>query len=46
LPTLDVVVAHKTVPSARGERTRNVSSMEYQAVLMHVVAAYCGKCGH
>lgn len=44
-PGLDVVVAHKTVPAARGERTRNVSGMEYQAILMHVVTAYCGdKC--
>ena len=42
-PALDVVVAHKTVPSASDtERTRNVSSMEYQAILMHVVAAHCG----
>jgi len=45
LPALDVVVAHKTVPSTRGERTRNVSGMEYQAILMHIAAAYCGdKC--
>jgi CubicO group peptidase (beta-lactamase class C family) len=44
-PALDVVVAHKTVPSTRGERTRNVSGMEYQAILMHIAAAYCGdKC--
>lgn len=43
LPALDVVVAHKTVPSAsQSERQRNVSGMEYQAILMHVVAAYCG----
>jgi CubicO group peptidase (beta-lactamase class C family) len=43
---LDVVVAHKTVPSASDkERTREVSGMEYQAILMHVAAAYCGsKC--
>jgi CubicO group peptidase (beta-lactamase class C family) len=44
-PALDVVVAHKTVPSTRGERPRNVSGMEYQAILMHIVAAHCGdKC--
>ncbi|HEY6393119.1 MAG TPA: serine hydrolase, partial [Bryobacteraceae bacterium] len=41
-PALDVVVAHKTVPSTRGERVRNVSGMEYQAILMHITAAYCG----
>jgi len=23
-----------------------VCGMEYQAILMHIVAAYCGKCGH
>ena len=44
LPALDVVVAHKTVPSAtREERFRNVSGMQYQAILMHIVTAYCGK---
>jgi len=45
-PTLDVVVAHKTVPSRAGERPHNVSGMEYQAILMHIIAAHCGsKCG-
>ncbi len=44
-PQLDLVVAHKTVPAAPGERPRNVSGMEYQAILMHIVTAYCGnKC--
>ncbi len=43
LPALDVVIAHKTVPSAsEKERARSVSGMEYQAILMHVVAAHCG----
>jgi hypothetical protein len=42
-PALDVVVAHKTVPRASDkERTREVSGMEYQAILIHVAAAYCG----
>ena len=46
LPALDLVVAHKTVPAERGERTRNVSGMEYQAILMHIVTAHCGqRCG-
>jgi CubicO group peptidase (beta-lactamase class C family) len=45
LPALDVVIAHKTVPAAENEPARNVSGMEYQAILMHVVTAYCGpKC--
>ncbi len=37
-PGAGVVVAHKTVPG----RQRNVSSTEYQAILMHLVSAYCG----
>ena len=44
LPALDTVVAHKTVPGSTGGRQRNVSGTEYQAILMHVVAAYCGAC--
>jgi CubicO group peptidase (beta-lactamase class C family) len=44
LPALDVVIAHKTVPGpSNGGRQRNVSGMQYQAVLMQVVNAYCGK---
>lgn len=44
LPALDVVIAHKTVPSSRGEtHQRNVSGMEYQAILLHLTSAYCGK---
>jgi hypothetical protein len=47
LPALDAVIAHKTVPRASPqERYRGVSSAQYQAIPMHVVAAYCGKnCG-
>jgi CubicO group peptidase (beta-lactamase class C family) len=47
LPALDVVIAHKTVPQATAaERVRQVTDGEYQAVLMHVLAAYCGQhCG-
>lgn len=44
LPKLDVVVAHKTIPRTPGQRNRNVSGMEYQAILMHIISAYCGKC--
>jgi CubicO group peptidase (beta-lactamase class C family) len=46
LPALDLVVAHKTVPERKGGRRRGVSGMHYQAILMHLVAAHCGKnCG-
>ncbi len=41
-PALGVVVAHKTVPGSVDGRRRNVDATEYQAILMHVVAAYCG----
>jgi CubicO group peptidase (beta-lactamase class C family) len=43
LPALDLVVAHKTVPEMKEGRRRNVSGMQYQAILMHLVAAWCGK---
>ena len=38
----DVVVAHKTVPGNVGKRQRNVDAVQYQAILMHLVAAWCG----
>ena len=41
LPELRMVVAHKTVPGRTPEgRTRGVSVMQYQAILMHLVAAH------
>ena len=42
LPKFDLVIAHKTVPAARGERPRGVSRGEYQAALLMLVAAHCG----
>ncbi|MEO8027957.1 MAG: serine hydrolase [Bryobacteraceae bacterium] len=43
LPAMDVVVVHKTIPGEDSGRVRNVSDVEYQTILMHVAAAYCGK---
>ena len=41
LPALHVVVAHKTVPGKAADgHTRNVSVMQYQALLMHLIAAH------
>jgi CubicO group peptidase (beta-lactamase class C family) len=41
LPALHVVVAHKTVPGKAADgHTRNVSVMQYQAILMHLIAAH------
>lgn len=42
LPVLDMVVVHKTVPGDVNGRARNVTDVEYQTVLMHLAAAYCG----
>jgi len=43
LPALDLVIAHKTVPGETNGRSRAVTDIEYQTILMHTVAAYCGK---
>ena len=43
-PAAGAVVAHKTVPGRVGNRQRNVDAVQYQAILMHLVTAYCG--GH
>jgi CubicO group peptidase (beta-lactamase class C family) len=41
LPALHMVVAHKTVPGKAADgHTRNVSVMQYQAVLQHLVASH------
>lgn len=41
LPELRMVVAHKTVPGRTPEgRVRGVSVMQYQAILMHLIAAH------
>ena len=41
LPAMKMVIAHKTVPGkAPDGHTRNVSVMQYQALLMHIVAAH------
>lgn len=41
LPELRMVIAHKTVPGRTADdRARNVSVMQYQAILMHIVAAH------
>jgi CubicO group peptidase (beta-lactamase class C family) len=42
LPALDLVVAHKTVVNESSAR-RAVPITAYQAILMHIVAAHCGK---
>jgi CubicO group peptidase (beta-lactamase class C family) len=40
LPSLRMIVAHKTVPGSDGSGgSRNVSVMQYQAMLMHIVAS-------
>jgi CubicO group peptidase (beta-lactamase class C family) len=41
LPTMDTVIAHKTVPAEPGGRVRD-SSRYYQSVLQLVAGAYCG----
>lgn len=41
LPALNMVIAHKTIPGETADgRERNVSVMQYQALLMHLVAAH------
>jgi len=41
LPELRMVIAHKTVPGRTADdRARSVSVMQYQAILMHIVAAH------
>jgi len=44
LPALDVVVVHKTVPDEKATHPPDVPITQYQAILMHVVAAHCGAC--
>ncbi len=43
LPTLDLVVAHKTVPAESGQPRRGVTGEQYHSILIQLVNARCGQ---